>query len=318
MTSAADPIGQMLRSQGYVVIDGAMATELERHGADLDDPLWSARCLIESPELVHRVHSEYLHAGADVLISATYQASVAGFMERGMDEPAATRLIRLGVVLAQQARDEFWSDTSNRQGRLRPLVAASVGPFGACLYDGSEYHGNYRASWHEVAEFHHKRLDVLVTCEPDLLAFETIPSLREAEILLDLLEDYEIPAWLSFSCWDEQYLSHGEPFIEGVKLAARSGKISAVGVNCTPPKYIGSLLQQAAGSTIPLLVYPNSGETWVPEDHCWIGAGEGHLDTAAWYQSGARLIGGCCRTGPSQIAETRAELAALAGNPPSE
>lgn len=314
MNAHSDPVRSILDQQGFVVLDGALATELERHGADLDDPLWSARCLVESPAAIKRVHSDYLSAGADVLISATYQASVPGFRARGLDEAEAEQLLRLGVELAIEARDEFWSRQENRQNRLRPLVAASIGPFGACLHDGSEYHGNYRAGWSEVKDFHRSRLDILSSCNADLFAFETIPSLREAEILLELVELHDAWAWLSFSCQDEQRLSHGELFERGVELTQSSSKICAVGVNCTPPDYITALLNQVPEHSIPLLAYPNSGETWVAESNCWVGQGSDGLEPDAWFQAGARLIGGCCRTGPEHIAEIRSQLVKLAAN----
>jgi homocysteine S-methyltransferase len=303
-----------IEQQGFVVLDGALATELERHGADLDDPLWSARCLIESPELISRVHMDYMQAGADVLTSATYQASLQGFQARGFGVDQATALLRQGVELALAARDDFWSEKENRAGRLKPLVAASMGPFGACLHDGSEYHGNYSASWAEVEAFHRSRLDVLANCGADLLAFETIPSLPEAELLLQLLADYPGKhAWLSFSCRDEAHVSHGELFRDCAEIAGQHEQVAAVGINCTAPRYVTTLLNSVNDLQCPLLVYPNSGETWVANENCWIGEGIGRLDAADWFRAGARLIGGCCRTGPEDIAGIRAVLASMAG-----
>jgi len=304
-----NPIPIYLKQQGFLVLDGAMATELERHGADLDDPLWSARCLIEAPELIGRVHRDYLDAGADILTSATYQASVEGFRGRGFDLLQAAELMRAGVDLARQARDMFWSRIEHREGRLKPLIAASMGPFGASLHDGSEYHGNYAASWSEVESFHHARLDVLAAAGAELLAFETIPSLKEAEILLELLNGYpDSYAWLSFSCRDGMHVSHGESFRECARLAGRHPQVAAVGVNCTAPRFIGPLLGCVGDLACPLMAYPNSGETWAAADNRWVGEGVASLDTAAWFGAGARLIGGCCRTGPEDTARIRAAL----------
>ncbi len=312
--SGMNLIRNYIEQQGFVVLDGALATELERHGADLDDPLWSARCLIESPELISRVHMDYLQAGADVLTSATYQASLQGFKERGLGTQEAVAVLHRGIELACRARDDFWSRGENRAGRLKPLVAASVGPFGACLHDGSEYHGNYIASWAEVEAFHRSRLDVLADSGADLLAFETIPSLQEAELLLQLLADYpDKHAWLSFSCRDEAHISHGESFRDCAEMASQHEQVAAVGINCTAPRYITALLNSVSKLECPLLAYPNSGETWVAHENCWIGEGIGRLDAINWFRAGARLIGGCCRTGPEDIAHIRAMLASMAG-----
>ncbi len=291
------------------MLDGALATELERQGADLNDPLWSARCLIESPALISQVHMDYLQAGADVITSATYQASVKGFQDRGLDEQQAIAMLQLGISLACAARDDFWSSAENRPGRLKPLVAASVGPFGACLHDGSEYHGNYAAGWAQVESFHRSRLDILAACGADILAFETIPSLREAEILLDLLSRYQGQyAWLSFSCRDETHVSHGERLSEGADLASRHPQVAAVGINCTAPRFVTALLESVNVLECPLLAYPNSGETWRASDNQWVGQGSDTVDYAAWFHAGARLIGGCCRTGPEDIARVRSTL----------
>jgi homocysteine S-methyltransferase len=304
-----NPITDFLDRQGVLILDGAMATELEKLGADLDDPLWSAKCLIESPQLIQQVHTDYLNAGADVITTATYQASVRGFQNRGMTTEEAQELIRRGVSLAIQARDEFWSNKENRSGRLKPLVAASVGPFGAVLHDGSEYHGNYSAGWQEVGRFHRDRLEILADCQADILAFETIPSLPEAETLLNLLSHWpEQTAWLAFSCRDNQHTSHGELLSDCVKLADAHPQIASVGINCTAPNHISPLLESLQHNDLPLLVYPNSGEDWVAQDNSWKGQGSDIFPVGDWYEAGARLIGGCCRTAPADISRLRVAL----------
>lgn len=305
----ANPLEPFLQSQGFVVLDGALATELERHGANIDDPLWSAKCLLEAPDLIYRVHRDYLRAGADVIITSSYQASVPGFMARGLAQSEAEALLLSSVELALRARDDFWAVPAHRENRLKPLVAVSIGPFGACLHDGSEYHGRYAASWKQVEDFHRARLDLLTTAGADLLAFETIPSLREAEVLLDLLTHYPDQwAWLSFSCKDAEHLSHGETLREGMELAGRYPQVLAAGLNCTAPQHVAPLLDSIKGNAFPLLAYPNSGETWVASDQQWVGQGTGALLPLAWFESGARLIGGCCRTGPADIARIRSQL----------
>lgn len=298
-----------LKQQGFVMLDGALATELERHGADLQHELWSAKLLIEAPEMIRQVSRDYLVAGADIIATATYQASFEGFAKVGINRVRASNLMQLSVDLAVLAREAFWSAYQNHHGRLRPLVAASIGPYGACLADGSEYHGNYGLDKKALIEFHRPRMAELAHSDADLLAFETIPSKLEAEALIELLAEFpHRKAWLSFSCKDKEHVCHGEKFVDCAALAETSNQIIAVGINCTAPQYLVPLLESAQGINKPLIAYPNSGEEWVADEHRWSGTACAVQAATAWYDAGARVIGGCCRTTPDDIARMRAEL----------
>ena len=298
-----------LEQQGFVMLDGALATELERHGADLKHELWSAKVLMEAPEMIQRVSHDYLLAGADIITTATYQASFEGFENVGINRPRAGNLMQLSVDLAMLAREAFWSHYENHRGRLRPLVAASIGPYGACLADGGEYHGNYGLDKEALVDFHRPRMEVLAHSDADMLAFETIPSKLEAQALIDLLAEFpQRKAWLSFSCKDEEQVCHGESFAECAALAETSDQIVAVGINCTAPQYMVPLLESARSVSKPLIVYPNSGEDWLADEYRWSGTASGSLNAASWYDAGARVIGGCCRTTPDDIARMRTEL----------
>jgi homocysteine S-methyltransferase len=303
------PLDALLATQPIVVLDGALATELERRGADLVDPLWSAKYLVEQPELIRRVHWEYFNAGADVATTATYQATFQGFGRRGFDATAAANLMRGAVTLAIEARDDFWALPGNRKGRLRPLVAASIGPYGAFLADGSEYRGRYGLSENELKAFHRPRLKVLSDAGADLLAFETIPCLGEALALAELLTEFpSLSAWMSFSCQDGSRNCEGQLVAECAAALQPFTQIAAVGVNCTRPEHIASLLRLMATHTDkPLLAYPNSGEQYDAGTKTWLGCAEGFTALSrSWYDAGARLIGGCCRTTPGDIALLRA------------
>ena len=292
------------------MLDGALATELEKHGADLSNELWSAQTLIDAPEIITAVSYEYLAAGADIIATATYQASFEGFEKAGFDHGQARSLIQLSVDLALLARENFWSQQGNRRGRLRPLVAASVGPYGACLADGSEYHGDYGLSKQELIKFHRPRLALLANSRADILAFETIPSLLEAEALIELLTEFpDRRAWLSFSCKNETQVCHGESFADCAVLVGGSDQILAVGINCTMPQYVSPLLRSSSLNK-PFAVYPNSGEEWVSSERRWTGKSCDGLNVTEWYDAGARLIGGCCRTSPADISRMKAELIA--------
>jgi homocysteine S-methyltransferase len=296
--------------RGTMVLDGGLATALESRGCDLDDDLWSARMLLESPELIRQVHREFLEAGADCIATATYQATLPGFRKRGLSDNEGIELFRSAVRLACGARDSFWSDPAHRTGRVRPLVAGSIGPYGAFLADGSEYSGRYGLGIDELHQFHQQRWKHLAESEVDLLACETIPSQAEAHALLRLLD--ETPgrwAWLSFSCRDEAHLSDGSPFADAVDLCAQHANVAAVGVNCTPPDLISPLVRIARDRTNqPIIVYPNSGERYDAQSKSWdaVASDVVWTDAAAeWIELGASIVGGCCRTGTDEIADLR-------------
>lgn len=301
-----NPIASILDRYPALVIDGALATELERRGCDLKDDLWSAKILLEQPEKIKQVHYDYFTAGADCAITASYQATVEGLMKRGLDEAQALALIQKSVKLAVEARDEFWAVESNRINRIKPFVAASVGPYGAYLADGSEYRGDYGLSEAQLMEFHRPRMKALIDAGADILACETIPSLIEAQALVKLLEElHSIEAWISFSCRDEEHVNEGQRLEDCVRLVEASPFVAAVGVNCTSPKFIPALILEAKKATHkPILVYPNSGESYDASRNDWNGhpAYESFGDEALeWFRAGARLIGGCCRTTPDDI-----------------
>jgi len=298
-----DPVSSLLEQRRSAVLDGGLATELEARGADIDDPLWSAKVLVEDPDSIGALHFDYLEAGADVATSASYQASFEGFAARGLDDDEAVRVMRRSVELAKAA--------CRRRGR--GLAAASIGPYGAYLHDGSEYRGDYTLDAQGLHDFHRRRMETLASAEPDLMAFETIPSPLEAKVLTDLAERLEVPCWVSFSCRNDHQVSHGEDFADCVRNIARSPAVVAIGVNCCPPGIVSGLLRAARGATTkPLLAYPNSGETWDGEHHSWLGTPESvplEEHSGEWRELGARLIGGCCRTTPATIRRIASRLA---------
>ena len=299
----------VLDRQGFVILDGGLATQLERHGADLNDPLWSGKILLESPELVERVNYDYFVAGADVGVSASYQLTFPGLLQKGFSAAEAEAVLRESIAVTRRA--------AARVPRTGLLIAASVGPYGAYLHDGSEYRGDYRLSSGEFKEFHRPRLTILASCEPDLIAFESIPNLHEAEALAELMSEFpHLPAWLSFTCIDAVHISDGTAFREAVAALERFPQIAAVGLNCTPPRHVSNLLSLAATATSkPLVAYPNSGECFFPDSGIWGSTNElGIIEHAAadWFRCGARLIGGCCRTTPETIRAIRLAVARAA------
>lgn len=307
------PLEPFLDRQGVVLLDGGLATELEMRGADLGDELWSARLLLDDPELIRQVNLDYLEAGADVITTASYQATFEGFARRGLSEAAGKMLLRRSVELACEAREQFWSRAANRQNRLRPLVAASIGPYGAFLADGSEYTGAYDLSEDALVDFHRRRFEILAGSGADLLACETLPNRAEARALRRLLETApDARAWLSFSCRDAAHLADGTPLAELAAEIEGCDQILALAVNCVPPRLVPALLSELRRATAkPLGAYPNSGEGWDADQRAWTPAAEGADFGAAcrsWVAAGARLVGGCCRTRPADVRRMRGTL----------
>ncbi|MCI2252993.1 homocysteine S-methyltransferase [Domibacillus sp. PGB-M46] len=302
-----NPIQSILREFPVIVLDGAMATELERHGCQLNDSLWSARVLMETPELIKQVHLDYFQAGADCAITASYQATIDGFARHGLTAEETISVIQASVRIAVQTRDEFWQSLDDKTSRPKPLVAASVGPYGAFLADGSEYRGDYKLTEEELIEFHRPRIQALIEAGADLLACETIPNLTEAKALARLLQE-EFPetyAWISFSAKDGQHISSGERIADCARELEPVSQIAAIGVNCTAPEFMPELIREMKrASSKPVMVYPNLGEVYDAETKTWSGAPDMEAysqHTRHWHECGAQLIGGCCRTKPSDI-----------------
>jgi homocysteine S-methyltransferase len=296
---------------GLRVLDGGLATELERAGCDLMSPLWSGEVLRTQPEKVLAVHRSYLEAGADCLLTASYQVSALGFREIGLAAPAAGQAarvaIRESVALADHARREYAQVEKNAGRESRRIwVAGSLGAYGAALHNGAEFHGRYDVRPAELVAFHAERVEAMRDTAADFLAFETIPSLEEAEAILTALGRFpDVAAYISFTCRDDGHTGHGELVEACARLLDGSDQIVAIGINCTAPRHILPLiLKIRAASTKRIAVYPNSGETWMKETRSWSGSSDptsfGAL-SMAWRKAGADWIGGCCRTGPEHI-----------------
>ncbi|KUL35073.1 homocysteine methyltransferase [Streptomyces sp. NRRL F-4489] len=290
---------------GPVVLDGGLSNQLEADGHDLSDALWSARLLAEEPEAVVRAHLAYYEAGAQVAITASYQATFEGFARRGTGPEETAGLLRRSVALAREA-----ASRARAGGAPGPLyVAASAGPYGAMLADGSEYRGRYGLSVDELERFHRPRLEVLADARPDVLALETVPDADEARALLRAVRGLGVPAYLSYSVSGDRTRA-GQPLEEAFGYPADADEVIAVGVNCCAPDDADRAVRIAARVTgKPVVVYPNSGERWDAAARAWCGSPAFRADrVAGWVADGARLIGGCCRVGPDAIADLAAAL----------
>jgi len=300
------PFEKLIEKNGVIILDGALGTQLEAKGADLKNGLWSASLLKTHPELIQEVQLDYLEAGADIIATAGYQASLPAFIKNGYTEEQGIELIRKTVELAQEAREQFINQNPHLESR--PLIAASMGPYGAYLANGSEYHGNYGVNYSDLVQFHKNGIRLIQDLNADILAFETIPSMEESMAIVEALRDFpKLKCWISFSCRNETEVSHGEKLGDCIQKIQDSDQVVAMGINCTKPEFVESLIYQVKQNTQKwIIVYPNKGEVYDAEKKIWT---ENHntLDfielSQKWYNAGARIIGGCCGTNPENIVE---------------
>ena len=278
----------------YALLDGGLATALENLGNTFTSELWTGELLKSAPDQIRDAHAAFVKAGAEIIITSTYQISFPGCIVKGWTHQEVVDALNLSVELARDAKS--------------PKVAASVGPYGAYLADGSEYRGNYAVTDEELREFHKERLEILIACKPDYLAIETIPEIREARVLLQLLKDLgnTIPVWIAFSCRDDLLLCSGESFKDAARVSKELGA-DYVGINCTSPEFVKCLLESAEGYG-PFVVYPNAGRVWNEKlkrlEGSSVKLSTKHIEQ--WANCGATIIGGCCGIGPKEISEVNA------------
>lgn len=292
-----------MKLQYPLLIDGGLSNELEKQGCNLNNKLWSAKLLETNPGAIIQAHLSYLNSGAQCITTASYQASIAGFMAIGYDKAEAETFILKSVQLAEEAINRFKKPGITS---FKPLIAASIGPYGAYLSDGSEYHGNYGVSDDELRDYHLLRIRLLDQSNADFYACETIPSFQEAKVLASILKTTKKSAWISFSCKDEHHLNDGTPIKECSAFLASHSNVFAIGVNCTAPKYISGLIESIKSASNPkkIVVYPNSGEVYKAESKTWLGLSDPKLFlemAEEWLKCGADIIGGCCRIGTDHI-----------------
>jgi homocysteine S-methyltransferase len=300
-----------------LIADGGLATELEARGHDLSDDLWSARLLVDAPEEIVAVHRAFFRAGASIATTASYQASFGGFAERGIGRTEAARLMRRSVELAKAARDEVLGLGALPLATLGVpppacgglWVAASIGPYGAALANGEEYVGRYGLTVAQLADWHRPRMEILADAGADVLALETVPDVDEAEALVGLVHHLGVPAWLSYTIAGPTTRA-GQPLADAFAVTAGVPEIVAVGVNCCAPDDVENAVRVARDTTgKPVIVYPNSGEEWDGGRRTWVGKSGWSAGLAPrWVAEGARIIGGCCRVRPADIADIAANV----------
>lgn len=301
-------IQDVLDKNKIMVIDGSMSTALEELGADINNSLWTAGTLATEPELVRQVHLNYFRAGADCGITCTYQATIPGLMENGYTEEEAERIIASAIRIFIEAREQWWDEEGKAAGRPYPVCLAGIGPYGAYLADGSEYSGTKGVSDQVLYDFHRRRLEICKEAGADVMLIETQPSLRETIIAAEICEDLGADYWISYSCRDGRRTNEGDLISDCAKAFAEGyPHLKMIGVNCSKPDYIVSLIRELRGATdLPIGVYPNSGLVYDPETKSW-SKPDDILDFGAYalsyMKAGASAVGGCCTTSCPQILE---------------
>lgn len=301
-------IQKLLEETGKFVIDGSMSSALEEMGCDLNDSLWTAKVLLQEPELIKEVHKYYFRAGADCGITCTYQATVDGFMRKGLSRKAAEDTIRNAVRLFLEARDEWWNEEEHHD-RAYPLCLGSVGPYGACLADGSEYRGNYGISRDELKDFHETQIRLVHEGGADVILCETVPSLEEALIQSEICEEKGLEYWISFNCQDVHRTCEGQEIGACAEALRDRPHLQMIGVNCTMPQYVESLIREMVEKgDRPVAAYPNNGSVYDPVTKTWRApeAWQGFYSYAlSYYRAGAAAVGGCCTTLAPEISAAR-------------
>lgn len=292
-------IDELISLKKILVLDGALATELERAGKDINDSLWSTKILIEDSEAIKKVHLSYLEAGCDIILTSSYQTTIKGLMKRGYIKDEAIEIIKKSFRIANEAKEEYLLKNSVE---VEPIIGASIGPYGAFLSDGSEYTGNYEVLDSEMRDFHYEKIKILKDEGVELFACETIPSFREALVIQKICEELEVEYYISFSAKDEYSISDGTSIRECA--GNLNGKyLKGIGINCTAPEFLESLIREIKSVyNGNIVVYPNSGEIFDPVSKTWSGNGQCVFDLAEnWIRAGANIIGGCCKTTPQDI-----------------
>ncbi len=298
-------LSQRLATQPLLFLDGGAGTHLEALGCDLNHPLWTAKILKEQPEQIVQLHKDYFAAGADIGESVSYQATVEGFVKEGLDEPQAIALLKSSVTHLLTAREQWWQESGQASGRRYPLVAASIGPYGAFLADGSEYRGDYQINAQQLHDFHRHRIEILWQQGVDILAVETIPCLEEAQVIADIVQSLKAKCWITFSAKNKTQISDGQAIAECVQALEHYDCIQAIGINCTAPETITSLLGEIKNHTSKALIaYGNLGDHYDPDTKTWQQSQHSkpyqeHI--VQWQALGVRIVGGCCGTTPATI-----------------
>jgi homocysteine S-methyltransferase len=285
------------------LLDGSLSYPLEKQGYNLNKKLWTGDALINDPNVIKKVHKDYLIAGVDFISTSTYQISynVLEAMDYSLNE--IKDVFKRSVNLVEQAIQE-----TNIKREIK--IVGSYGPYGASLSNGSEYTGKYDTSDNIIMDYHIKNMNIIKELDIDIILYETIPCLREIEILSKLVEEYKKEVWVSFTCNKDLEFRDGSSIIKACKILSSIEVISTIGINCFSPLLAEKAIKKLKdNSNKKILIYPNSGEIYNNKDKDWYG--EKYFDRSMikkWLALSPDIIGGCCRVGFEDIKNMRKEI----------
>jgi len=285
------------------LLDGSLSYPLEKQGYNLNKKLWTGDALINDPNVIKKIHKDYLVAGVDFISTSTYQISYRVLKEMGYNLNEIKDIFKRSVDLVQDAIEET-------KIKRKVKIVGSYGPFGASLSDGSEYTGKYKTSDEIIMSYHIDNMNIIKELGIDIILYETIPCLREIEILSKVVEEYKKEVWISFTCNKDLEFRDGTSIMKACKIISSIENISTIGINCFSPLLAEKAIKKLKkNSNKKILIYPNSGEIYNNKDKNWYG--EKYFDNSMikkWLALSPDIIGGCCRVGFEDIQNMRKEI----------
>jgi len=287
------------------LMDGSIGQELVKRSGNRATPLWSTRVMIDQPELVGQLHTDYFAVGATVATTNTYAVHRSRLERVGLEDQVPA-LIETAMAQAEMARERY---TGGR-------IAGSLGPLLA----------SYRPDLNpdvEEARLKFGELVQLMKPRVDLFLIETVSSVQEAEGALAATEGCGKPVWLALTVDDHDgtRLRSGERLADVKPLIERYGP-EAVLINCTRPEVVQDGLEIIKGFGRRFGAYANGfaevSDEFLKdaptvdslEQRTDLGPSEYADFAMQWVDQGATIVGGCCEVGPNHIAELARRLTA--------
>ena len=284
-----------------VLLDGGMGQELVRRAKTEDHPMWSAKVLLERPELVEQAHRDFIDAGATVITLNAYATTPERLSRDGAPE-LFEPLQRRAREIAERAREGAPHEV-RIAGCLPPL-------FGS-------YHPEAAPPFEEAVT----RYAEIIAQQPsvDLFLCETMSSTHEAKAAITAARETGKPAWCAFSLDDDgtAQLRSGEPLADALEAIGDRGHEATL-LNCSRPETFDPAMPILATRGAPFGAYANGFTSVAPLE---LGGTVDRLEARhdldpptyaehamRWVDAGARIVGGCCEVGPAHIAAVRDAL----------
>lgn len=271
-----------LDEPGVFILDGAMGTELERRGFDTSLSGWTAWALVREPELVLRIHEDYVDAGADIITTNTFRTNPYSHKTTGLDPKELTKT---ACELAKIAIG----------GKYNKYIAGSVAPVCDCF--SPEMFPGMKAAQND----HYEHCLNLKEGGVDFILAETMNSIKEAEIVLNQTKELNLQAMVSFTLNKDGNILNGDSLIDAYYRVVEF-KPTAFLINCTPIRIIEKVIEGLLSiSRIPIGIYPNFGEPIDRQFSEYLTPEEFAEILSSFKEKGIKILGGCCGTTPEHI-----------------